>query len=124
MKRMTLLLLTLSLSIVFATNTLATCRDTQNVRAAETDSWACTNHVSKITKTVHWKISWLDGYDRDVDVTDYGQLGSTVWWDPFPECGPACWPNFGTPYFEDDGTTAYWYQKTYAGRLMEMESVR
>src|SRR2546430_10625483 len=30
---------------------------------------------------------------------------------------PSCWPGFSAPYFEDDGTTAYWFQKSYAGLI-------
>jgi hypothetical protein len=117
MKRATLLLLILALSIALSTKAFATCGDTQSVRSPETDTWSCTNHVSTITKIVHWRVSWLDGYDRDVDVKDFGKLGSTVWWDPTGGCGPSCWPSFSTPYFENSGTTAYWYQLTYAGSI-------
>jgi hypothetical protein len=107
------LFLILTLSSALATKVFA-CGDTQNVRSAETDSWTCHVYISSITKIVHWKVSWLDGYDRDVDVTDYGQLGR----DSFLNgCTPSCWPGFQTPYFVESGSTAYWFQETYAGSI-------
>jgi hypothetical protein len=111
--RLASLLLILTLSSALGTEVFATCGDTQNVRSPETDSWACGSFLSDITKTVHWRISWLDGYDRDVDVKDYGQLSPSYQ----GVCSYSCWPVFMNPYFEDDGTTAYWYQKTYYGYL-------
>lgn len=116
MKRMTLLLLTLSLSSALVTKALATCGDRQTLRAAETDTWACVSVDSTITKTLQWRVYWLDGYNRDVDVVDHGKLGaqSAI---PFSSCSPSCWPSFSVPYFEDDGTTAYWYQRTYTGSI-------
>lgn len=57
-------LLILTLLITSSTKVFATCGDTQNQRSPETDSFHCFGHVTPITKAVHWKISWLDGYGR------------------------------------------------------------
>jgi hypothetical protein len=109
--------LLLFLTLIFfgaLTTKVSACGDTQNQRSAETDDFHCHEFVSSITKTVHWRISWLDGYDRDVDVTDYGKNGPDHF---FGGCYPACWPGFDTPYFVENGSTAYWYQKTYVASI-------
>ena len=69
----------------------AACGDRWTERSPETDVWHCGNRGNTITKTLHWTIYWLDGYSRDVDVTDYGQLGQ----EPvvFGTC-KSCWPGF------------------------------
>jgi len=64
----------------------------------------------------------MDDYGRDVDVTDHGRLGAGGF---FLLCSPACWPRYDTPFFSsstdgtssDDGTTAYWFQKTYTASI-------
>ena len=119
---LTHMLVILILSSASATKVFATCGDTQTVRASETDNWACSLSVSTITKAVHWTVYWLDGYSRNVDVTDYGQLGAENW---LNQCTQSCWPRFDTPYFSgsqdgtnsDNGTTAYWFQNTYTGSI-------
>jgi len=73
----------------------------------------CVVGESGITKTTHWTLYWLDGFQKDWDVTDSGRLGSAY----NNSCTPACWPDFKTPYTEDDGTTATWFEKTYSGTL-------
>ncbi|MDX6559355.1 MAG: hypothetical protein QOF72_2404 [Blastocatellia bacterium] len=101
-------LLILTLLIISSAKVFATCGDTQNQRSPETDSFHCFEAVTPITKAVHWKISWLDGYDRDVDVIDQGQLGG----DSFLfGCSPVCWPSFEAPYFDDNGTTAIGFKE-------------
>jgi hypothetical protein len=85
------------------------CHDTANQRFPyETDSKSCTNATTTITKTVYWKIYWLDSnLPRTLDVQDYGETSPN-----YTGCYE-CWPGFALPYWVDDGTTAYWYQKTY-----------
>ena len=52
------------------------CWNRQEVRAAETDSWNCIGDGSgSITKTVHWRLYWLDGYQFEIDPSDTGRLG-------------------------------------------------
>jgi hypothetical protein len=107
-----LLLLIFTIFSAFATKVLA-CGDTQNQRSPETDTFHCFGDPTTITKAVHWRISWLDGYDRDVDVTDHGQLGGDSL---LYGCNPSCWPDFENPYFVESGSTAY-YQKTYPASI-------
>jgi hypothetical protein len=48
---------------------------------------------SKITKTAHWKVFWVDGYERaGVSVTDAGEC---VEWTFLPDT--MCWPEFNGP---------------------------
>ena len=95
-----------------AANAFATggCGDTQDPRdPAESDSKSChATQWTTITKTLHWDIYWLDSnIPRTVHITDTGQTGPLFW-----GC-TECWPEFDTPYWSDDGRTAYWYQKTF-----------
>jgi hypothetical protein len=83
--------LLLVLVLASATRVAATCGDTQNQRSPETDSWTCQFSVTTITKTVHWTVYWLDGYSRNIDVTDYGELGGAA--NGLSSC-PSCWPGF------------------------------
>ena len=107
------LLLILTLSSALAIKVFA-CGDTQNQRSPETDTFHCFGDPTTITKTIHWRISWLDGYDRDVDVTDHGQLGGDSL---LYGCTPSCWPDFENPYFQESGSTAYWFQNTYPASI-------
>ncbi len=60
------------------------------------------------TKHIHWIVSWIDGYDRSVTVSDDGQR-YLPWYD---EC-QRCWPDFHTPTFvEISSNTARWNQLT------------
>jgi hypothetical protein len=96
---------------------LAGCGDTQNQRGAETNNWTChTFSYGTITKVVHWTIYWMDGHSRNLDVTDYGQVGPSGSFGS-STCSPGCWPQFNTPFFREDGATAYWYQYTYRGYI-------
>lgn len=86
----------------------ATCGDTQN---DDTPSETYTGPSScgwAFTKTHHWVVSWIDGYDRHVLVTDTGQSYNSV-------LCPYCWPGFSTPTFTEAGNTAYWDQLTSTG---------
>jgi len=96
---------------VLITKTQATCADTwaqQNISLSAT----CGNppNAGPLSKSVTQKIYWLDGYERTVTVTESGQTSPTYFGST--DC-TRCWPDFYTPYWTDDGTTAYWYQKTY-----------
>ncbi|HEY0350467.1 MAG TPA: hypothetical protein VGC60_20185 [Pyrinomonadaceae bacterium] len=90
------------------------CGDTQNPNGAESSSGSCGNFTSTITKTVHWAVYWKDtNIPRNVDPTDTGQYAPDG--SGFLGNGCAqCWPRFDQPYFDDDGTSATWYQKTYS----------
>jgi hypothetical protein len=58
----------------------------------------------------------MDGYSRNVDVTDYGRMGPGGF---FLNCTTACWPQFNQPYFQEVGNAANWYQFTYRGYFDE-----
>ena len=89
-------------------NTFATCGDTWAV-SSETDSGFCPTffNTNPLSKTTHTIVYWLDGYERNVDVSGSGEVYSAtlscIW----------CWPDFDTPTWEEltDGT-AYWDQIT------------
>ena len=83
------------------------CGDTQNSNGDET--YTGNTCQTTFTKTVHWKVYWLDGYERDVNVADSG-TGSNI----FGFCS-GCWPGFNSPAFSEEGTTAYWDQPTTSG---------
>src|ERR1051326_7323924 len=84
------------------------CWNTKLARTPpETDTYQCGPSESGITKTNHWTLYWLDGFQKDWDVTDTGRL----------TCHISCWPQFDAPYVVDDGTTATWYDKTYSGYI-------
>jgi|SRR5689334_2238363 len=98
---------------LLTTKTQATCADTwaqQNVSLSAT----CGNspNAGALSKSVTQKIYWLDGYERPVVVTEVGQTSPQYF--QSTDCA-RCWPDFYTPYWTDDGTTAYWFQKTYPG---------
>src|SRR5436190_3828130 len=71
----------------------------------ETDSGFCPTffNTNPLSKTTHTIVYWLDGYERNVDVSGSGEVYSAtlscIW----------CWPDFDTPTWEEltDGT-AYW----------------
>jgi hypothetical protein len=117
----TLVIITTGLLIYIATQrSLAACGDTWSQRSSESSTGSCTGGGSStpqtLTKTIYWNIYWLDGYTRTLDVKDTGQTGQPAWWSLGQSC-TKCWPAFDAPYFEDDGTTAYWFQKTYSAAI-------
>lgn len=91
-------------------DTRAACKDTYVPNGAESYvGSASTCGTVTFTKIVYWKIFWLDGYERTVEVRDNGTTNHQA-----IGC-KACWPRFDSPLFIDDGTTATWYQLTYRG---------
>src|SRR5438105_8327528 len=93
MKNILTCLLIALIGILTHNTVFATCGDRWTATSAESDSYWCTAGGSSITKVLHWRIFWLDGSTRDVDITDYGRLG------PYAnQCSPSCWPRFDTPY--------------------------
>src|ERR1700686_3911339 len=101
------------LSFSLSAEIRAACGDRWDPNGAESYTGSaneCGTGTQSFTKTVYWKIFWLDGYDRAVEITGTGQtypVGMVFW-----TC-QNCWPSFNTPYFEDSGNTTYWKQKTY-----------
>ena len=91
MNRTTLVSLSLLLTFCFTLTREATagCKDRWDPNGDESYTGnACINgSTATFTKTVHWKIYWLDGYSRAVNITDSGQTNN-LW--PFG-C-VACWP--------------------------------
>lgn len=103
----------LAFTFVLATAAIvrATCRDTANQRFPyESDTKSCEQFaITTITKTLYWNIYWLDSnIPRQIDIRDYGQSTSN-----YSAGCHECWPEFDSYYWTDDGTTAYWYQKTF-----------
>jgi hypothetical protein len=98
----------------------ASCGDTQVKRQQDTFGGECIDFdrfttTDTISKTVYWKIYWLDGYDRSLDITDTGQCRRD-----FSPNNPsklqACWPTFDTPYFlEEANNIGSWNERTAAG---------
>lgn len=113
-------LLTLSASLllllILTTKSQASCADTYAQQGQESLSWRCgtSPNAGSLTKSVSLKIYWLDGYERPITVTDTGQTSPTFFGSS--DC-VRCWPEFHTPFWEDDGHTAYWYQKTYPATI-------
>lgn len=104
MKHWCTFLLTLTLLSCW-TRVAASCGDTQTQNGPETyEGNTC---LTTFTKIVHWKVYWMDGYERDVDVKDTGS-GSNI----FGYCGGSCWPTFNAPAFQEVGNSAYWDQMT------------
>jgi len=106
---LSLLLLVPILIPVLAAKVIASCGDTQNDdNPAETyTGGGGASCGATITKTHHWVVSWLDGYDRKVPVTDSGVTYDAT----FFGCN-TCWPDFNDPDFYDDGNITYWDQFT------------
>lgn len=115
MKRFLTILGLLTFILAFTINTSGACRDTW-IHGSETTSGSCgSNQVpATLTKNVPVTIYWLDGYQRTVPISDTGQAGNTYYFNN--DC-PRCWPSFHSPYWQDDGSTAYWRQKTYAATI-------
>ena len=74
-----------------------TCGDTQNANGGETYSGSTCQ--TSFSKTVHWKVYWLDGYDRAVDITDNGNGSNNI-----IGCS-GCWPAFHSPFFSEVSNT-------------------
>jgi hypothetical protein len=91
---------------------LSHCGDTQNLNGNETSTGSCFLwNYTELTKTVHWKVYWLDGYERPVDITDKGQC-----WEDYGTT-TRCWPRFDSPYFYQEGGVTRWNQKTYQASI-------
>lgn len=114
MKAFSFTSIALFLILAFANELGAACGDTYSL-GSESTSGACKtqNTSGTLTKSVAVTIHWLDGYQRSITVSDRGQAGYTAW---TSDCA-RCWPEFHSPYWVDDGTTAYWHQKTYAATI-------
>lgn len=114
MKHLVLLILLVILSFPLSAEIRASCGDRWDANGAESYTGSaneCGTNTQSFTKTLKWKIFWLDGEDREVEITGSGQtypVGGMIVW----TC-KSCWPLFDTPYFEESGPTAYWKQKTY-----------
>lgn len=101
----TLSVVVFSLSLQVAT---AACGDTWSNNGPET--YTGSTCQTTFTKSVYWKVFWVDGYERAVEVKESG-AGSSNW-----GICTGCWPDFHAPYwYSDDGRTAYWEQLTDRG---------
>lgn len=112
------ILLTLSvvmlLSGVFFAWRVFACGDTQVKRQPDTLDGGCSNpdfYTNDISKTVYWTVYWLDGYSRQVNVTDTGKCRLTA-----PRVLEGCYPIFEAPYFvKEANNIGAWNEKTYTG---------
>lgn len=99
-----------SLIVLFALDgqvAFADCGDTQNADTPA-ETYSPQNPCDQVfTKTYHWVVSWIDGYDRHVAVSDNGYAFNNP---PFG-CDK-CWPQFYTPTFTQSGNIGYWDQLT------------
>jgi hypothetical protein len=120
--KLILAIATISLAIMAATSPsviFATCGDTQNHSAPDSFDGHCGSvyTTSTISKSSHWNVYWLDGYVRQVDVTDYGECRAQL------TENLTCWPTFNAPYFMEAGDgTAYWNQKTFSATYHSPDS--
>ena len=104
--------LLLLLLLACVTRVSATCGDTQNQRTPfETYGGHVDPACGTFTKSLHWKVYWLDSnLGRDVDPSDSGDG-----YLPLLSSCTRCWPAFYTPTFTENGMTAYWDQITSSG---------
>jgi hypothetical protein len=100
-----ILLAFISAGMLWEFDVLAGCKDTYVSNGTDTDD--CPDPYS-ITKK--WKIYWLDGYERAVEIKEAGQCINN-----FLPGYTRCYPGFETPYFTDSGNTGEWNQKTHKG---------
>lgn len=67
---------------------------------------------SDFTETEHWKVYFLDGYDRTIDPVGKGQYNSGIIFTDF------CWPSFTSPaivHSGNIGSTARWTVYSHDG---------
>lgn len=63
-------LLLMMLAYLPSAQVYAGCKDTWSANGADTDTnWTCRGYSQVISRTKHWKVYWLDGYERDVNVS-------------------------------------------------------
>lgn len=90
----------------------AACGDTQVKRQLDSFGGSCVytdSYTSEISKTAYWTVYWLDGYSRNVDVTDKGECKRTS-----ASTLKGCWPIFDAPYFlEEDDNIGSWNERTF-----------
>ena len=74
------------------------CIDTYQNNGAETygPSSCASFNTCTTTKTVHWKVYFLDGYDRTIDPSENGEVYSN------PVGSWYCHPQFDNPTFNDN----------------------
>lgn len=90
------------------------CADTYYPNGADTDSINTCDRgrTCDFIRTKHWKVYWMDGYERDINPEGKGQIyGGTFinYW---------CEPGFTEPTFVQTGpTTAMWSQTPHPGKF-------
>lgn len=88
------------------------CGDTWASEGPDTFDGRCLTpyNTSQVSKTAHWKVFWVDGYERPgVSVTDYGQCASGTFYNTI------CWPEFNQPaWSQNDSGFGEWDQITRA----------
>jgi len=106
------LLALISLEVLWEAQVFAGCKDTWIKNGADVFEEECALGVLK--KTQKWKIYWLDGYERAVEIQEKGGCDAGVF------TTQRCYPAFEAPYFTDSGwNTGEWNQKTHKGIIAE-----
>lgn len=107
--RLVILFSSVVLFLSVTTSVSAGCGDTQNEDTPAETYTSGPFCGDTFTKSLRWIVSWIDGYDRKVKVTDIG--GTT----PGLFGCYQCWPAFHQPIFYDVGNITYWDQLTSTG---------
>ena len=117
MKRTIILTMMLAVSLGLLGTVYAwayNCGDTWRTETPDTFIGKCPGSagVSQIGKTAHWKIFWVDGYERaGVSVTDYGECAGGIFYNTM------CWPEFNGPtWSQNDSEFGEWDQITRASK--------
>lgn len=93
---------------------LLRCGDTWVSNGPTTVSYNC---PGTITVTQRWRVYWLDGYERAIDVSENGGCRST-----FLPGYEYCYPAFEEPYFLEIDGTSTWNQETHRGSFTSNNS--
>src|SRR5918911_5681713 len=90
------------------------CADTYYSNGPDSiTAYTCSyNQTCDYKDTVHWKVYWMDGYERDVDPIGKGQIYGGLLRNYY------CEPGFTVPTFVQTGpTTAMWSQTPHDGKF-------
>jgi hypothetical protein len=89
------------------------CGDTWRTESPDTFGGSCfPGNIQQISKTAHWKVFWVDGYERSgVTVTDYGECSGGHFYNTM------CWPEFNGPLWTQNSSGfGEWDQPTRAAK--------
>jgi hypothetical protein len=83
---------------VYATD----CGDTWATNGVDTFSAECRSTVNSedittpFSKTSHWIVYWVDGYERAVNISENGECKANLF------TATACYPEFNTPHWSSN----------------------